>query len=662
MSRHIASSRKALIKKAEPKLIRGIKKTTKAHEVNSSSSIKAGVRSRVGASHRPLRAIVGIGASAGGLEALTSFLKNLSKNTGMAYVYVQHLDPTHESMLAMILRRVSPIPVKEATNGARVMPNTLYVIPPNKRILISKSTLRLASRVRGSTGLVSIDNFFCSLAEDQKGLRIGIILSGNASDGSRGLKTIKDEGGITFAQQEDSAKYPSMPHNAIAEGNVDYVLTPQNIAKEMERISHHSHVASPLFRAKAELFDNHDEKTTFDKILSLLSARHGVNFLQYKPMTLKRRISRRMVLHKMETLPEYFDYLQKNPIEVVDLYQDMLINVTQFFRDKEVFAYIEKKIIPEIVKSRAKDEPIRIWVAGCSTGEEVYSYAIAIVDYLEKKKLHIPLQIFGSDLSESCIERARHGIYPLAIGADVSKDRLQRFFVESEGNYQVSRTIREMCVFAKQNIVNDPPFSHVDLISCRNVLIYLDQSAQKRIIPMFHYALRPIGFLVLGKYEGIGEFSDLFAMESKSHRVFSKKPSSHPPRLAVQAILKGRFADKHVIASPVAVKDPKDIALNSALNEVNQAILASSFAPAAVVVDASDEVLQLRGDLSFYLKLPSGRATMNLLKIAREDLLIELRSTLSEAKREDHAVFARDINMMDLGRGFLVDIEVSPLK
>jgi two-component system CheB/CheR fusion protein len=648
---------------AMPKSTPPLKSPEKKEASSSDKKVIRQLKTPSSSSHE-LRAVVGIGASAGGLEALTLLLKHLPKNTGMAFVYVQHLDPTHESMLAPILSRVSSMQVEEAKQGMRVMANTLYVIPPNKNMLIVGGTLRLVARTKGDPGLTSIDNFFRSLAVDQKERSIGIILSGNASDGTLGLKSIKEVGGITFVQREDSAKYPSMPHNAIALGDVDHVLTPEGIAKELGGISRHPHVASSLTHTKPELlFDKDGEHISFSEILSLLSVKNNVNFTQYKPMTLKRRILRRMVLHKIATLSGYADYIRKNPKEVSDLFQDILINVTEFFRDKEVFEYLKTKVFPQLLKNRTKDEPIRMWVAGCATGEEVYSLAIAFIEYLGKHKLNIPVHIFGTDLSESCIEKARRGIYPPAIEAGVSKERLQRFFIRSEGNYQVSRAIRDMCIFAKQNIVNDPPFSHLDLVSCRNVLIYLDLSAQKRIIPMFHYALKSSGYLVLGKSEGIGEFPDLFAVDDKTHKTFIKKLSSRSPHLTTYTVPKEKPKNTHTpVHIPTASKDTGDTTPRQTLSEIDQALLSSSAIPACVVVDASEEVLQLRGNLSPYLQLPSGKATLNLLKIAKEDLMIELRSAVMEAKRENRVVFARDINMEEKGKQVMIDIEVIPLK
>lgn len=618
------------------------------------------------ASPRTLRAIVGIGASAGGLEAMSLLLEHIPKKTGMAFVYVQHLDPSHESMLTPILSRISPIPVHEAKQGTRVQANTLYVIPPNKSMLITKGTLRLAPRTKGSSGLISIDNFFQSLAIDQKDRGIGIILSGNASDGTLGLQEIKKQGGITFVQHEDSAKYPDMPHNAIEAGNVDHVLTPEGIAKKLGNLNFRKEDVTRNTQSKPEvLFDKESEQISFNDILSLLSACEKVNFTQYKPMTLKRRITRRMVLHKKENLAAYAAYLRENPNEVRELFQDILINVTQFFRDAEVFDYLKTKIFPQLVKNHTKDEPIRLWVAGCSTGEEVYSLTIAFIEFLSKNKLHIPIQIFGTDLSESCIERARRGIYPPQIKLSVSKERLGRFFVFSEGTYQVSKTIRDLCVFAKQNILSDPPFSHIDLVSCRNVLIYIDLAAQKRIIPMFHYALRPSGFLILGKSEGIGEFSDLFEVNDKTHKTFTKKPSSRLPHFEAYTVPKDE--PKDIEHKPIQYKTkPKDTASSTTphqlLSEIDQALLASSVIPACVVVDAALEILQFRGDLSPYLQLPSGKATWDLLKIAKEGLMIELRGAVTEAKRENRRVVVSDISIKEAGKQIIINLEVIPLK
>ena len=605
-----------------------------------------------------LRAVVGIGASAGGLDAVALFLKHLPANTGMAYVYVQHLDPLHASMLTTILARTSRIPVVEAVQGVSVVANTFYVIPPNKSMLIANGCLRLATRIGGSKGLASIDNFFCSLADDQKERSIGVILSGNASDGTIGFRALKKAGGITFAQEERSAKYPSMPHSAIEGGDTDYILPPEGIAKKLSEKAFVSDFSLPGHAQFLTLFDSAKEKKAFNEILAILTSSHKVNFTQYKPMTLKRRISRRMMLSNVESLSEYATYLQKNPSEANELFQDTLIHVTKFFRDVEIFQYLQAKIFPKLVENYTKGEQIRIWVAGCSTGEEAYSFAIAFAEYLGSKKLRIPVQIFGTDLSEDCIVKARRGMYPMSIQSDVSNARLKRFFSEVDGQYQVSKTIRDMCVFAKQNVLSDPSFSRIDIVSCRNVLIYLDLSTQKRIIPMFHYALRPKGYLLLGKSEGIREFSNMFEVHSKTHKLFTKK---HIAKLTP--------FDGHIFGGGKREQNqPRPISKDTRINpqlpvsEIDQALLSSSAIPACVVIDASLEILQFRGDLSPYLNLPSGKATWNLLRIVKQDLMIELRNAVTEAKKENHTVFASDITAGEGRARAVIEIEVIPLR
>ena len=472
------------------------------------------------------RAIVGIGASAGGLEAVTELLENLPKKTGMGFVYVQHLDPTHKSLLASILSRISSIPVLEARQGTRVESDHFYVIPPGKNMSIKGGVLRLVNRVGDSGRLVSIDNFFRSLASDQKNRSIGVVLSGNASDGVLGLEAIKREGGITFAQDEKSAKHPSMPHGAILSGAADLVLAPAYIARELGVISRHPKVAplKTMTQGSVTLLTGKEDESLL-KIFTMLQTQSGVNFSLYKTPTMKRRIARRMVLRKIDTLPEYATHLQEFPEEIEALFRDLLIHVTEFFRDREVFDHLKKFVFPALLEKSSEGESLRIWSAGCSTGEEAYSLAICLVEFLEKTKQKVPFQIFGTDLSESSILKARAGIYPMSIAANVSPERLRRFFTVVDGRYQISKAIRDVCTFAKQNLISDPPFSQLDLIACRNVLIYLEPAAQKRVLPIFHYALKPTGFLVLGKSESIGGYTDLFLAKYKTLKIYAKKAS-----------------------------------------------------------------------------------------------------------------------------------------
>jgi len=610
------------------------------------------------------RAIVGIGASAGGLEAVTELLENLPDKTHMAFVYVQHLDPTHKSLLAPILSRVAHIPVEEARNGTRVEADHLYVIPPNRNMLIKEGVLQLATRVGGEGRLVSIDNFFRSLAVDQKNRSVGVILSGNASDGVLGLESIKGEGGITFAQDERSATHPSMPHNAIISGAADHTLTPANIARELGRISRHPHVAlqGGLAQDPGQPFGE-EEHESLQKIFMMLQAKSGVNFFQYKSPTLKRRISRRMVLHKIEALPKYIDYLQNTPAEVDALFQDMLINVTEFFRDHKTFEHLKRYVFPLIVKEHSKDEPIRIWSAGCSTGEEAYSLAISFVEYLDSIKRNIPLQIFGSDLNEACIGKARFGIYQTSIGKNVSPERIRRFFTKVNGHYQISKTIRDMCIFAKQDLMSDPPFSQLDLITCRNVLIYLEPDAQKHILPIFHYALKPLGFLVLGKSEGIGEYTDLYSPKYKTHKIYAKKASLRSPHfktfmggdsgLPAQA----GAGPYHPGAQEKAKQHNRGtlgpLSLEGELSkDVDRILLSQGLVTPSVVIDEEMHIVQFRGRLAPYLNFPTGKATWNLLKMAREDIIMELRGAVTDAKKKQKTILRKGT----------VNIEVIPLK
>src|SRR5437762_5360322 len=471
---------------------------------------------------RALFPIVGVGASAGGLEAFTQLLKTLGSGRGMAYVLVQHLDPSHESALTELLAKATEMPVRQVTDATQVEPNHVYVIPPNVDMTILQGILQLRPRTEMRGHHMPIDRFLRSLAEDQRSNAIGVILSGTASDGTLGLAAIKAEGGITFAQDEKSAKFDGMPQNAIAAGCVDFILPPDAIAGELARIRAHPYLAPSSSSRTAELVPDGDPQ--LKNILHLLLSANGVDFSDYKPATVKRRILRRMALHKVGELKDYVQFLRHYPAEVEALYEDILIKVTSFFRDPDAFEALKAEVFPGILKHRLPEEPVRVWVPGCSTGEETYSQAIALLEFLGHRSADIPIQLFGTDLSQESIGKARAGIYPESIVADVSPERLRRFFAKVEVGYRINKTIRDMCVFARQNFLQDPPFSRIDVISCRNVLIYLGPVLQKRIMPIFHYALKPRGFLMLGGAEGIiGTGSDLFELMDRKHKIYCRK-------------------------------------------------------------------------------------------------------------------------------------------
>ena len=463
--------------------------------------------------------LVGIGASAGGLEAFTQLLAHLPEDTGMGYVLIQHLDPDHESMLTEILSRATRMPVRQVARGMRIEPDNVYVIPPGTIMSLVDGTFRLAPSVRARGREMPIDFFLHSLAENYRSQAIGVILSGTLSDGALGLKAIKAEGGVTFAQDEKSARFQDMPQAAIAAGSVDFILPPEGIARELTQ-----HRPPSLRRVPRPSPDERPAAgSAQEKVFAILKRATGVDFRSYRQTTIKRRVSRRMVLNKIDGLAEYVDFLRQNPGEVNALYEDILIRVTGFFRDPEAFQTLKRRVFPALLQDRSPHDPIRVWVPGCSTGEEVYSIAISLFEALGDMTVAPQIQIFATDISDSSIERARGGIYLENSLVDVSPERVRRFFVKVDQGYQISRAIRDVCVFARQNLAADPPFSNLDLLSCRNVLIYLEPSLQKRVLPHFHYALKPDGFLMLGGSESIGGFSDLFQPVDRHERIFTKK-------------------------------------------------------------------------------------------------------------------------------------------
>jgi two-component system, chemotaxis family, CheB/CheR fusion protein len=604
--------------------------------------------------------IVGVGASAGGLEAFRELLKHLPTNTGMALVLVQHLDPKHESMLAELLGRSTKLPVSEVENGTRVEPNHIYVIPRNSEMTIRNSVLHLHPRDEGRGQHHSIDNFLRSLAEDQTNRAIAIILSGTATDGTLGLEAIKGEGGITFAQDAGSAKYDSMPRSAVASGCVDFVLQPEGIAKELARISNHPYVVSVEEPTSPEVESTEPARNGFKRILNILQKAHGVDFTLYKINTLERRTMRRMLLNKVEGYDEYARYLNAHPEEVENLYQDILINVTSFFRQPETFELLKKRIFPQIIDSRPNDEPVRVWVLGCSTGEEAYSIAMAFAELTSDRSDHIPVQIFATDVNDRGIEKARAGLYSKNITEDISADRLRRFFIEEDGGYRVSKPIRDMCVFAQQNILADPPFSRMDLISCRNLLIYLDPTAQKKVIPLLHYALNPTGFMWLGSSETVGSAADLFEAEDKKHKFYAKKPirARRGFEFPLGSLAQGRerFSRATVRTGPDRGGDETEV-----LNEADRIIM-SRFAPASVLINENFDILQFRGRTAAYLEPPPGKATLNVLKMAREGLVVPLRAALIKARKNYEVVRKEELRVQHNGSLQEVNLEVIPIR
>ena len=606
--------------------------------------------------------IAAVGASAGGIEAFTELVSNLPTDTGMAFVLVQHLDPEHHSMLTELLSKKTAMRVKEVTNGMSVEPNHVYVIPPNTTMSISNHTLQLAPRGDSRALHMSIDHFMRALAEEQTNRAIGVILSGSGTDGTAGLAEIQAHGGVTFAQDEASAKYDSMPRSAVAAGVVDYILPPKGIARELSRIARHPYLVRDDSPELAPA-----ENTGLSLVFQLLRKSTGVDFTHYRQTTILRRIQRRMVVHKMEKIDEYVKYLQTNPTEIKALYQDMLINVTSFFRNPKMFDALKAHVFPSIVKNHPHEGSLRIWTPGCASGEETYSVAIALLEALGDKASLTHIQFFGTDISETSIGKARSGLYPENIQGDVSPERLRRFFTKVEGGYRISKTIRDMCIFAQHNVLNDPPFSQMDLICCRNLLIYLEPVLQNKVISLFHYATRPGGYLVLGTSEGVGTATNLFSTEDRTHKIFLKKSTGVRQPVTFSLATPG---ERHEYgAFRVPSKQP-DTSWNylEAQKEFDRRLL-SQYSPATVFVNEDLEIIHTRGSVNRYLKLAPGRASLSILKMAREGLLLDLRNALTKAKKDNVVVRKQNIQIKN-GNGNgggtadirIVNFEVAPIR
>jgi two-component system, chemotaxis family, CheB/CheR fusion protein len=606
--------------------------------------------------------VVAIGASAGGLEAMMELLKYLPHNTGMAFIYVQHLSPDHKSMLTEILSKKTKMKVQEIDDMDKIKPDNVFVIPYNKGIEVTDGHIKLIPRSDNSPA-ISIDILFSSLAHAQKNRVIGIVLSGSASDGTVGIKNIKQEGGLTFAQ-DDTAKFTSMPHSAIASGGVDYILSPKGIAFELARLSKHPFVKYPRGGAEVtseNLIDNSNPDLKI--ILSQLHKTTGVDFSAYKMNTIKRRIIRRMLLYKITTLKQYAKMLSEKNEEIDILYQDLLINVTSFFRDTDAHKYLKETLFPRLLKRKKPGESLRIWVPACATGEEAYSIAMILLEIQETQTTSTHVQTFATDLSEHAISKARIGIYAKQELETVSPKRIQRFFTKTDDSFRVNKALRDMCVFAPHNILRDPPFSRLDFISCCNLFIYLDTAAQKKAINTFHYALNNDGYLMLGKSESINQSANLFTSTNNKYKIFSRKINSGSQRLPE---LTPRFEQHTVpeINPPLANRNKthKDISYNHQwLDNAIDDVLVSEFMPASVVINHQMEIIQFRGTTDLFLTHPKGKATFNILKMARPEIAFELRNTITKVIKTKQRIRKTGIELKVNSAHKVISIEVVPL-
>jgi two-component system, chemotaxis family, CheB/CheR fusion protein len=599
--------------------------------------------------HNPFP-IIGVGASAGGLGALKELIAALPPRPDLALVIIQHLDPHHESRLVDLLSPHTGMAVREADHGTRVEPNHVYVIKPNTDLAIADGVLSVTPRPDARRPHYPVDHFLRSLASVQGAHAVGVILSGTGSDGTLGLCEIKAAGGVTFAQSERSAEHSGMPQSAITAGAVDLALTPPEIAARLAELARH-----PYLRTAGAA----DQRVTedaeqFRRVIRALRKNTGVDFSQYRDTTIKRRTARRMLVRGQPTLAHYAEVLEQDRDEAEALYRDVLIHVTSFFRDQELFEDLKRDVYPEILAAKRPSEPVRVWVPGCSTGQEAYSIAITLLEFLEARDVAHPVQIFATDLGDpDSLDKARAGLYPESIEAEVSPERLRRFFTREDHGYRIAKGIRERCVFARQNLTVDPPFSRVDLVSCRNVLIYMSPSLQQRLLPVFHFALNPTGFLVLGLAESIGQFGDLFEVVNRKHKIYRRRATGRRPQVN---FLTGSWTATSAARRPVSALP----LANDFVREADRLVL-STYAPPSVLVDQYFDVEQFRGRTAPFLEPPSGQPTTNLLRMAKEGLQAELRSALAEAKASRAEVVRDKLRVVDAGKPIEFALRILPV-
>lgn len=602
--------------------------------------------------------IVGIGASAGGLAAIEAFFSGMptDRNPDMAFVLVQHLAPDHKSLLSEIVRRYTSMQVSEVVDGIVVQPNCAYIIPPGRDMAFLNGTLLLLEPVSPRGLRLPIDFFFRSLAQDQHERAICIVLSGTGSDGTLGLRAVKGEGGMAMAQSLESTEYDGMPRSAINTGLVDYILPPAEMPAHL--IAYASHAFGTGIRPETSLQEKYED--FMRKIFILLRAHAGHDFSQYKPNTIKRRVERRMAVQQITEVSSYVRFLQQTPLEVEALFRDLLIGVTNFFRDPEAFAELETKVIPQLFANKPAGSAVRIWICGCSTGEEAYSIAILLQEQLDRLKRSYQLQIFATDIDKRGIDQARSGLYPASIAADISPERLARFFTpEADGSlFRINKTIRDLLVFSEQDLIKSPPFSKLDMISCRNLLIYLNSDLQKKLIPLFHYALNPGGILFLGTSESVGEFGQLFTVLDRQAKIYQRKDDLS----ALQRVQFGRLIPdlaagwqepKRFVHAPGGGK--------VSLRETTERILLERYAPTSVLVNERGDMLYIHGNTGRYLQLGSGEPVVNILKMAREGLKRDLTTALHSVMKDKKPVERHGLRVKTNGDYSCVNLTVLPV-
>jgi len=594
--------------------------------------------------------VVGIGASAGGLDAFKTLFEAMPADTGMAFVLIQHLDPTHESLMVDLLSRHTTMNVVQVEDRMQVIENHVYMIPPNRDLAIHNGELYLTAPAQRRGMRMPIDFFFRSLAEDQRERAICIILSGTGSDGTLGLKAIKSYGGMVMAQSPKTAQYDGMPVSAISTGTVDYVLPVKEMPEALSKYIQHSYVRGRFGMDGSSQEGGQD----MNSVLAIMHAQLGYNFHHYKKNTMIRRIQRRMGLKQLEKMGDYVDFLRNNPSETKELFKDMLIGVTGFFRESESWQELDEKVIGPLVQSKKGDMPLRVWIPGCATGEEAYTLAILFLENFQKQNMNPEFQIFATDIDNDALERARVGRYPVSIASEISTSRLREYFVKEDEFFQVSSRLRDTIVFSEQNLISDPPFSKLDLISCRNLLIYLGAEIQSKIIELFHFALREGGHLLLGNSETIGQHQDIFQTVSKKWRIFQRIDSAQPRRVSFPILPSRQFErlDLH----------DDDLKKKVHLAElVNQALL-EQFAPAAVLINRKHEILYHFGNTFNYLQHPTGETTNDLYTLCRDGLVTRMRGAVHKIVKEEQEVSVSGSRVKRDGRYIHVNFSAFPLK
>ncbi len=593
--------------------------------------------------------VVGVGASAGGLEALQGLFENLPSNPSMAFVVVQHRATDRTSVMKSLIEKHTKLTVYDIEDAMKIAPDAIYLAPADKDVSILHGVLYLIEPPPRFGVHLPIDAFFRTLAHDETERAIGIVLSGTGSDGTLSLKEIKAAGGMVMAQQEDQAKYDSMPRSAIETGMVDFILPVEKMGEQLGQYVHHPYLAphkAPEPEEKAE--------DQIRKIFLLIRNRTGHDFSHYKRNTIRRRIARRLAVHQIEDLDHYIKLLQEHPDEADILAREMLITVTNFFREPQAWGSLTEQVLHPLVKQKPPDAPLRIWVAGCATGEEAYTVAIVLQEQMEKDGRHHPLQIFATDLDEESINVGRRGVYPKSIATDVAPARLKRFFTEEGNNYRIKNNIRECIVFAKHNLIKDAPFSKLDLVCCRNVLIYLDSSLQKRLIPMFHYTLNPGGVLFLGESESIGTFADFFVPVDTRHKIFRRK--------TLETAYEAEMADLGY-HPPLEVARERVRAARPAHDaaEVAERVILRGYSLPCVLVDEDFNIVYFNGDTGTYLSQPSGKPTANIIQMARPELHFKLNLLLKRAFHEKHVAIEKGLQIRVNDHYVDTDIVVRPV-